>query len=131
METSQNQPILALIRFAAFCGVLGVGLGALGGHGLEDRLEEAGRMDVWRSATRYLLIHAVAALAVALAGGAVRPIAGWLFAAGGLVFGGSLYTLCLTGVTKFGAITPIGGLLLLAGWGVLLITPSGKLAKSR
>lgn len=111
-----------LLILAGVCGVLGVGLGAIGGHGLEDRIEEAGRAEEWRTATRYLLIHAVACLAVGLGQGVavrVRALAGFLFGVGGIIFGGSLYALCLTGITLFGAITPLGGLCLVAGWVVV------------
>jgi uncharacterized membrane protein YgdD (TMEM256/DUF423 family) len=117
-----------LICLAAVCGFVGVGLGALGGHGLESRLEEAGRIDAWQTGTRYLLIHAVACLSVALAvdRGRIRRVAGILFGVGALVFGCSLYLLCLTGITAFGAVTPVGGLLLLAGWLTLVIPPRSR-----
>lgn len=117
-----------LVCLAAICGFVGVGLGAIGGHALEARLEEAGRVEDWRTATRYLLIHAVACLSVGLAHGSgrVRGLAGSLFGIGGLVFGGSLYLLCLTGITTFGAVTPVGGILLLGGWIVLAFPPGRK-----
>ena len=111
----------ALIRLAAICGLVGVGLGALGGHRLEPMLEEAGRVADWQTATRYLLIHAVACLVVGLSGGRVRAIAGWLFGIGALVFAVTLYAICLTGITKFGIGTPFGGLAMLGGWAALLL----------
>ena len=46
--------------------------------------------------------------------------AGWLFGAGGLVFGGSLYLMALTGIKMLGAVTPIGGLLMILGWIVVI-----------
>ena len=119
-----------LVCLAAVCGFVGVGLGAIGGHALDARLEEAGRVEDWRTATRYLLIHAVACLCVGLAygSGLVRGLAGGLFGIGGLVFGGSLYLPCLTGITSFGAVTPLGGILLLCGW-IMLAFPPGRKAE--
>jgi uncharacterized membrane protein YgdD (TMEM256/DUF423 family) len=72
---------------------------------------------------RYQLYHALALLAVGatagrLPGGALA-IAGWLFVAGTVVFSGSLYVLVLSGQRWLGAVTPLGGLALLAGWLVL------------
>jgi uncharacterized membrane protein YgdD (TMEM256/DUF423 family) len=70
------------------------------------------------------MYHTFAVLIVAAAIGhfgsaRLLVLAGWLFAGGIVVFSGSLYALALTGVTTLGAITPIGGLLFLAGWVVL------------
>ena len=123
-ERVENRKV---IWMAGLCGLLGVGLGALGGHGLEEMLEKADRVDDWRTATRYLLIHAVAALLLGLhGGGRLRRLAGLFFAIGGFIFGGSLYLICLTGVTKWGAVTPVGGLLLLVAW--LLVFLSGVIS---
>ena len=60
--------------------------------------------------------------------GAVKLLnwSGYAFAAGVLIFSGSLYTICFTGITKFGAVAPIGGLMMIAGW-VLLFLAAGKL----
>lgn len=108
---------------AAFCG-LGVILGAFGAHGLRARVSPD-MLAVFETGVRYHLIHALALLAVA--GAATRwpgpyvAAAGWLFVAGIVIFSGSLYLLTLTGVRWLGAITPIGGLCLIAGWGVLVV----------
>lgn len=125
MPEEGQRPGRGLICLAAACGFLGVGLGAIGGHALEGQLEEVGRIEDWRTATRYLLIHAVACLSVGLVaeGGRVRGVAGWLFGIGGMVFAASLYLLCLTGITAFGAVTPLGGILLLGGWLMLAFPP--------
>ncbi len=69
------------------------------------------------------MTHAVAALACyGLLRAAVGPAnwAAWLFVSGALVFGGSLYLMAITGTRVLGAVTPIGGVLLLAGWAVLI-----------
>lgn len=102
--------------------LVAVGAGAFGAHALRARLP-ADMLAVWETAARYQMYHALALLAVALA--AARwpaggwSAAGWLFTAGILVFSGSLYLLAWTGVRWLGAVTPLGGLCLLAGWAAL------------
>jgi uncharacterized membrane protein YgdD (TMEM256/DUF423 family) len=75
---------------------------------------------VFETGVRYHLIHALGLLAVAWAStrwaSAVIRTAGWLFVAGILLFSGSLYAMCLTGVRGLGAITPIGGVAFILGW---------------
>lgn len=104
-------------------GLIGVAAGAFGAHGLEGRLP-ADRLDVYETAVRYQLVHALALLAVAWAAtrwpGAATSAAGWLFVAGTVLFSGSLYALSLTGVRWLGAITPFGGVAFLAGWACLV-----------
>jgi len=110
-----------LLQLAALLGGLGVAIGAFGAHALHDTLARAGRLDTFETAVKYQFYHALALLAV---GGlwAARPelrglgLTGWLWLGGILIFSGSLYTLCFTGITKLGAVAPVGGLLLLAGW---------------
>lgn len=111
-----------MIRVAATLGFLGVALGAFGAHGLKERLSPA-MLEVYRTGVLYHLLHAVALLAVALgAEKLARPRAvGALFTAGVIVFSGSLYVLSVTGVTALGAVAPLGGLLLMAGWVTLAI----------
>jgi uncharacterized membrane protein YgdD (TMEM256/DUF423 family) len=111
-----------VIRLAAIYGFLGVALGAFGAHGLRERLAP-GMLEVYKTGVLYHLLHAVALLAVALgAERLARPRAvATLFALGVAIFSGSLYALALTGVGTLGAITPIGGLLLMAGWVTLAI----------
>ena len=100
-------------------GAVGVALGAFGAHGLKTRVDAAG-IAVWETASRYHVIHALALLATAWAcdrwPGRYAESAGWLFLSGVVLFSGSLYALTLTGVRALGAITPIGGLCLIAGW---------------
>lgn len=96
-------------------GFLGVALGAFGAHGLKDHLAaQPGALDWWEKATFYHLVHTVAALAALTWTRRALPVG--LFLAGILVFSGSLYTMALTGQRWLGAITPLGGLALLAGW---------------
>ncbi len=113
-------------RISAILAFLGVALGAFGAHGLESRLEAAGRVETWETATFYHLLHAVALFAISWRADGV-PKGPWLCLAIGIfVFSGSLYALCLSGVTMLGAITPIGGLAFLTGWLWLAIQPQNR-----
>ena len=103
---------------------LGVAAGAFGAHGLEGRLS-ADDLDTYETAARYHVYHALALLAVAFAaqrfGGGLVTVAGWLFLAGIVLFSGTLYLLALSGVKVLGAVAPLGGACLLAGWGCLAL----------
>ena len=107
------------LRIAAGIGFLGVALGAFGAHGLEETLIENGRVDVWDAAVLYHLTHAVVLLALAIAPDAFRKKAWLCMAIGIAIFSGSLYVLAVTNIGVLGAITPIGGVLFLIGWGIL------------
>ena len=107
------------LTLGALSGFLGVGAGAFGAHALRERLD-ARMLEVFETAARYQMLHALALVGVALAAAhAPSPAlrwAGWLFVAGTVVFSGSLYALSTSGARWLGAVTPLGGLLLLAGW---------------
>lgn len=115
-----------ILQLAALLGGLGVAIGAFGAHGLRPMLEATKRFDTFETAVRYQFYHALALLAVGVLLH-LRPemrllsTAAWLWLGGVLLFSGSLYTLCFTGITKLGAVAPIGGLLLIAGWICLLL----------
>ncbi|BAB07547.1 DUF423 domain-containing protein [Halalkalibacterium halodurans] len=99
---------------------LSVIIGAFGAHGLEPRLSER-MMKNYQTGVQYQMIHGIGILVVGLVGlkmlpSALLSAAGWSFFVGILLFSGSLYAMALTGVTKLGAITPIGGLAFIAGW---------------
>jgi uncharacterized membrane protein YgdD (TMEM256/DUF423 family) len=107
------------VTLGALSAGLAVALGAFAAHGLRGRLS-ADLLATFEVGARYQMYHALGLLAAGWAtsrwpGGAVTA-AGWLFLAGTLVFSGSLYLLSLTGQKWLGAITPIGGAALLAGW---------------
>ena len=106
------------VKLAALLGFLGVALGAFGAHGLEGALTAHGTVEIWKTASHYHLIHAVVLLVLALFSGVDAPArySWWSFMLGVLVFSGSLYVLAVTGMKWLGAVTPIGGLLLLIGW---------------
>jgi len=103
---------------AAVLGALAVALGAFGAHGLAARVSPEA-LASWRTAAQYHLAHAVALLALALYGSAAgRSVAlpAALFAAGIVLFSGSIYLLVLGGPRWLGPVTPLGGVALLAGW---------------
>jgi len=107
---------------AATLGFLGVALGAFGAHALKEKMnpEQLARFE---TAVRYQFYHVFALLAVSLMSRAWPDLtfapSGWAFLTGVVVFSGTLYLIDLTGIKMFGAITPIGGLLLLTGWFLL------------
>jgi uncharacterized membrane protein YgdD (TMEM256/DUF423 family) len=107
------------LALAALNGLMGVAAGAFGAHAVSDPQAKE-----WlRTGAQYQLIHAAAGLACyGLLKLALGPAswAGWLFGVGGLVFGGSLYLMAMTGVRILGAVTPIGGLCMIVGWAMLL-----------
>ena len=100
-------------------GFIGVALGAFAAHALKSRLN-ADLLATFEVGVRYQMYHAFALLVVSWAQtrwpGPVLDAGGWLFVAGTVIFSRSLYALSLSGLRWLGAITPIGGLALLAGW---------------
>ena len=105
------------IVVGAVSGFLGVGLGAFGAHGLEEILDPE-QLTWWRTATLYQLFHASVLVLV----GVVplrrpgRRTVGLAFLIGTVVFSGTLYGMALGAPRALGAVTPIGGLALMAGW---------------
>ena len=114
----------AMATSGAALALLGVALGAFGAHALRASLSP-GDIEIFETAVRYQMYHAVALFGVAwLATRLVDPLmdwAGWLLVAGTVVFSGSLYLLVLTGTRWLGAITPVGGLMLVAGWLLVVV----------
>lgn len=111
------------LLLGAVYGLLGVAFGAFGAHALRERLAPD-LLAVYRTGVEYQFYHAFALLAVGLLC-SVRPVpglgvAGWCFAAGVLLFSGSLYLLALSGTRWLGAVTPLGGVLFMAGWAALI-----------
>ncbi len=107
-------------------GLLTVGLGAFGAHGLKGKISES-LLSAFQTGTHYQMFHTLAllVLVVLLNQLSVVPKA-FIFSAnfwvaGIVLFSGSLYCLALGGPSWFGPITPIGGLLLMAGWVSLAI----------
>lgn len=138
------------IVLGCLLGGSGVALGAFGAHGLEgyltrqaaqaaadvtappvdERAAPARRLQTFETAVRYQMYHALALVAVgAVARRTSRPraaaVAGWLLLAGVLIFSGLLYVLVLSGVRWLGAIVPIGGAAMIAGWAALAVAAAG------
>jgi uncharacterized membrane protein YgdD (TMEM256/DUF423 family) len=112
-----------LAAIGALSALLSVAAGAFGAHALRERLTPD-LLTVFETGARYQMYHALAIL-LAVAGygrwaGPQALWAGWFFVAGTAVFSGSLYLLSLTGTRWWGAITPVGGVCFLAGWGFFL-----------
>lgn len=108
------------LLLGGFSGAAGVALGAFGAHALRAQLTPE-RLQTYETANRYQIYHALALIltAVLLGNGAVSSLlmaAGWSFAAGTLLFSGSLYLLVLTGKRWWGAVAPLGGLAFIIGW---------------
>jgi len=117
-KATERATFPAMTRIAAVAGFLAVALGAFGAHALRADLTLTGRMDTWKTAVEYHLLHALVLLVLAW----LRPQARWsygLFLSGMVVFSGSLYLLCFFNQFWLGTITPVGGVLLLAGWASL------------
>ncbi|WP_131668452.1 DUF423 domain-containing protein [Psychrobacter pygoscelis] len=115
--------MLNWVGIAAVNLALAVGLGAFGAHGLKS-IATSQQLDWWHTATLYLLIHATGLLAVGIL---IRlqittPMPAWLLQIGVLIFAGTLYAMALGAPRWFGAITPIGGVLMIVGWLWLAVT---------
>ena len=107
----------------AIFGLLSVVAGALAVHSLRGVLE-AGALDTFGTAARFQMYHALALLATGLladrGGSRLITMAGGFFTAGIVLFSGSLYILAFTGIGAFGAVAPVGGVSLIAGWTALV-----------
>ncbi len=116
--------IRTMIIAGALLLALGVAAGAFGAHGLR-RVVSPDLLEVWRTAVLYQLIHGLGLLLLAALARSLDPgLAAWaagLMLAGVLVFSGSLYALTLSGVRALGAVTPVGGVLMIAAWAVLAL----------
>ena len=113
--------MIPLTSFAALVGFFAVALGAFGAHALDGQLTAEGT-EWWHTATLYALPHAAAAFMVGLSGRAgLMKTGGWLLAIGAVVFAGTLYAMALGAPRWFGAITPLGGTSMLAGWALCAI----------
>ena len=103
----------------AVAGVLAVVFGAFAAHSLRGRLAPE-MLAVFETGARYQMYHALALVLTAIlferSPRRVLAVAGWLFTVGIVLFSGSLYLLATTGGTVWGAVTPLGGVALMAGW---------------
>ncbi|MDT3405583.1 DUF423 domain-containing protein [Mucilaginibacter terrae] len=119
-----------IITTAAFLGMLAVINGAFGAHALKAKLEPQ-QLQVWGTAVQYNFYHIFALLALAALNktdSGLTYASFWLFTLGIVFFSGSLYLLSCRAILQWdwlrilGPITPIGGLLFIAGWITLALS---------
>ena len=124
------------LMLGALSAAISVAAGAFGAHALRARVEPR-LLEVFETAARYQMYHAIALIAVALVlargggndsssvtpavlgplpGNSLIVASGWCFVVGTLLFSGSLYAMTFTGTRALGAITPLGGVAFIAGW---------------
>ncbi len=114
------------LTLGALFGLLAVIIGAFGAHGLENTLTEHA-ISRYKTGVEYQFYHVMALMILGIivsqlsATPSLIHYSGIAFTIGILLFSGSLYLYALTGITKFGMITPIGGLAFIVGWVCLLI----------
>lgn len=113
-----------ILAAGAVLGLLGVAAGAFGAHALRDSVP-ARDLEIWRTAAHYQQLHAAVLVGVAALGrggtSKALRVAAVAFIVGILVFAGTLDAMVLGGPRMLGAITPIGGLCLMGGWGALVV----------
>ena len=106
------------LPLGAVLTAVGIVCGAFGAHALKARLEPSA-LELWETATRYLIYGAFGLMVVGVVGrltGAALSAPGWSLLGGSLIFSGTVYALALGGPRWLGAVTPIGGALLIAGF---------------
>ncbi len=112
-------PKTALLA-GSLLGFLSVAIGAFGAHALKPFLLETNRLSTYETAVQYQMYHGLALLLTGILGilmpKADFSVVSLLFLLGILIFSGSLYLLCATGIKWLGAITPLGGTAFLAAW---------------
>ncbi|BDX06457.1 DUF423 domain-containing protein [Planctobacterium marinum] len=113
-----------ILLSAGTLALLSVVLGAFAAHGLKNKLSEP-LLHAFSTGVEYQFLHSLALILVVILA-KLFPNSLWywcagLFIAGVLCFSGSLYALALTGIKWFGPITPLGGMMFIAGWAVFVI----------
>ncbi len=107
----------------AVLAFLAVALGAFGAHALRDFLMGANRTGTYETAVHYHFFHAIALIITGIMAklfpNKAFSVVAILFASGTLIFSGSLYLICASGITWPGALAPLGGLAFLSGWALL------------
>ena len=118
------QKIILII--SSLLGALSVAIGAFGAHGLADILEKTGRVATFETAVKYQFYHTLALFLVGILMSKMQHnllnYAAFSFIGGIIIFSGSLYILSITDISKWGAVTPFGGLLFIFGWILLFIS---------
>jgi uncharacterized membrane protein YgdD (TMEM256/DUF423 family) len=111
MSPNDRLPLVA----GALLAALGVMLGAFGSHGLRAVLGPEA-LGWWQTGVQYQMWHAIGLVAIGAARLPGTRLSVWLLTLGTLIFAGSLYVMALTGIRGLGAVTPVGGLLMIGGW---------------
>ena len=110
-----RSPDAKLLGAGALLAGLGVALGAFGAHGLRDSLSPAA-LGWWQTAVDYQMWHGIGLVAVSAVDLPGRRLAAAMLGAGVLIFSGTLYAMALTDARWLGAVTPLGGSLMILGW---------------
>ena len=115
----KNHPSFFIIA-GSISGFLSVALGAFAAHALNKHLDNQA-LEIFKTGTTYQFFHSLALILFGISKQipTIKPkneLPGWTFLWGSVIFSGSLYTLAITGIKSFGAITPFGGVLFLIGW---------------
>lgn len=112
-----------MLLTGSIIAMIAVVLGAFGVHALKARFEGTNYAETWDTAVKYQMYHALALIAIGIlqtdvlfGSQTIFATASTLMLIGIILFSGSLYVLTLTGIKKLGAITPLGGLCMIAGW---------------
>ncbi len=122
--------VKVFMAISASLGGLSVILGAFASHALKEKLSDRA-LEIWETGTKYQMYHALALLLIALLLSRTETaspsliVAGYAFILGVALFSGSLYSLSLSGIKWLGAITPLGGVAFILGWGCLLVAAWG------
>jgi uncharacterized membrane protein YgdD (TMEM256/DUF423 family) len=127
IQEFQNQRIINMqktfILAGSILGAFGVAIGAFGAHALKNMLTATNRIDTFETAVKYQFYHALALILVGIIFQSIPSktlnYSGYSMILGTLIFSGSLYIICFTGIKAFGAIAPIGGTLMIIGWALL------------
>lgn len=114
------------LTIGAVLAAISVAGGAFGAHGLKSLLDASGQAATWETAARYCMYHALALIMTGLLACSPARVNGLAaasacFVSGTLVFSGCLAILAVTGLKVLGAVVPIGGVLLIAGWVILAV----------
>jgi len=115
-----NHLFIAAGSILALAGVLARSLSS---HTLLQLLESRGKLANFNLAADYLLFHGLALIAVAilcrLYPQGKYQLAGWAFLLGSILFQGTVLVKSFISIQPLGFLTPLGGFLLMAGWGLL------------
>ncbi len=118
VDPTRDKAQRGLVTTGALLACLAVLLGAFGAHALKATLG-AEALGWWHTAVDYQMWHALAVVGLGLSGIARFRLPAWLLAGGAVVFSGTLYAMALGAPSWLGAVTPVGGAAMIAGWGLL------------